>query len=115
MTEINPHNESDVLRKKREVVDLARRMIEGSVGVIEGSRKLASIRHDLEFLGSFDDFNAFVAVDSETDHLPVAPSVRGQWSENALTRADVEIDKYERAFRPDVQQACIALIRRFSE
>jgi len=115
MTDFNRHNESDVQAKKREVVRLATQMIEGSLGVIEGCTKLATISHDLEFLGSIDDFNIFVAVNSETDHLPIEPSVRTLWSGKALIRIDAEIAEYERAARSNVRKACEILILRFSE
>ncbi len=76
MTDFNRYNECDVLTKKREVVRLATQMIEGSLGVIEGCTNLARISHDLEFLGSIENFNIFVEVASETDHSPLA-SARG--------------------------------------
>ena len=59
-----------IFSNRQQVVTVARDILEGRSGVIEGSRLLASLSHRIG-LGEFDaDFLPFVGIDSETDHLP---------------------------------------------
>lgn len=115
MSDFNRLNESHVRQRKRDVIDIATRMLQGQVGIVEGSRKLASISHDLEFLGHFADFKPFVGIDSETVHLPIGASFRARCAPAYLSRADIEIEEYERAVKADAFHACSVLIERFSK
>jgi len=54
----------------------------------------------------------FVAIDSETDHLPVDLE-RRNWSIKALERKDSEIANYELSARNDALETCRKLIKRF--
>ena len=55
----------------------------------------------------------FVAIDSETDHLPIGPE-RLNWDADSLRARDSEIAEYEVAFREDVLAACKKLIERYA-
>ena len=71
------------------MVKIASAIIAGDIGIIEGARELALLGH--EIADDFDsDFMPFVAIDSETDHLPVG-KVRKFWSPEALRDKDKEI------------------------
>jgi hypothetical protein len=94
-------------------IDVARRLISGKVGVIEGCRELSSLKY--AFGDSFtQDFRPFVAIDSETDHLPVG-TVRREWNPNALARKDNEIAKCEELYRPQVIEDCERPIKRLRD
>ena len=93
------------------LVKTAKAVLHGEIGVILGSRKIQSYRFDLA--SDFDpDFMLFVAVDSETDHLPVDEE-RANWSFEALARKDVEISEVEAFWKQDIMVACQKLIARF--
>ena len=98
--------------RRRELLDIAEAILRGDIGVILGSRRMQAFRFDLG--DEFDaDFMTFVAVDSETDHLPVDDE-RRNWSDDALTRKDAEISEAEDFHRQEVFRACRQVIARFS-
>ena len=105
------NQEELIHRRTARLIEIARGITDGSVGIIEGSRKISSMRHELS---DPDDviFNIFIGIDSETDHLPVGDE-RRHWSKDALAAKDTEILKYEDSQRSDAQAACKRLIERF--
>ena len=84
----------------------------GKLGIILGCRKLYAISDQLKLDDFDEDFRIFIAVDSQTDHLPVDEE-RGNWSVEALQRKDIEIAEVEEPFRSEVTEACRKLIVRF--
>jgi Protein of unknown function (DUF2489) len=94
-------------------VVFARQILSGSLSIIEGSVKLASLAHDIvpEWY-SDPDFLVFGVISSDTDHLPTG-TVRSYWSASALAREDGNIANYELRARDDVQTACQNIIQRF--
>jgi hypothetical protein len=91
-------------------IAIARGVLAGELGVIESCRTLSSARW--EFGSDMkDQFSAFVAIDSETDDLPVG-AVRDLWNSDALALKDLEISRYEQLYRTQVLEACSALIER---
>jgi hypothetical protein len=99
---------------RNRVVAIAEGILDGKIGIIEGSRILAGLR--LKVSGdSFDpDFIDFVAIASETDHLPVGP-VRKEWAPDSLAKKDVEMKDTEDFYRERTLAACKKLIQRFGE
>jgi hypothetical protein len=95
-----------------EIVKVAQAILDGTMDLIEGSRILHGLGHDI-FADDHDpDFLIFVVIDSDTDHLPIG-DVRQLWIENALLEKDEEIRKIRAFYRDDVVQACSRLILRF--
>ena len=95
------------------IVAIARKILAGEMGLIEGTRELVRLRSDVS--DDLDpDFMYFVALESETDHLPIG-SVRAEWAPEALREKDAEIRAYEAAERDDAVRHCEKLIRRFSQ
>jgi hypothetical protein len=80
----------------------------GEIGLIEGCRALSSMRWEL-WDDVRDRFIPFVAIDSETDDLPIG-AVRDLWEPNALALKDLEINRCEQLYRTQVGEACTALI-----
>lgn len=104
-------NEKYPIFLRGKIVTVCELLLKEKIGVIAGSRELVSLSS--KFFDKHDeDFLPFVAIDSETDHLPVDWE-RGNWSEEALKRKDVEISEYEAAAKQDVFTACRNLISRF--
>jgi hypothetical protein len=96
----------------KRAIEVARRVLTGELGVIEGSRALSAMRwefgHDVT-----DHFSPFVAIASETDDLPVG-AVRSLWDLAALVRKDLEIERSEQFYRPQALEACRVLIERLT-
>lgn len=55
----------------------------------------------------------FVAIDSETDHLPVG-TVRRDWAPEALEEKNREIREYEEASRHDAYYAARNLLKKYA-
>lgn len=100
------------------IVAICEAILREEMGAIPGSRILNKLELDLlhhATLGRFDrddDFLTFVAIDSETDHLPVDLE-RHNWSTEALERKDQEIAEAELWAKELAFPACRKLIERF--
>ena len=74
-----------------EIVLACRRMLSGQIGVLSAARQIKSLAfrlHGDKYV--HDKFRIFIAIDSETDHLPVGPE-RRHWAPDALVRKDADI------------------------
>jgi hypothetical protein len=87
-------------------------LLEGRLGVIEAARELSKLAYWTD-LRSDDDLATFVAIDSETDALPVG-DVRQYWSAEALQRKDPEIQHAEELYRQVALEAAERLTKRFT-
>jgi hypothetical protein len=94
------------------IVAICEAMLREEIGIIAGSRRLAGLGFEL-FRDHDEDFLTFVAIDSETDHLPVDVE-RHNWSVEALERKDKEIAGYEVSVKTDALETCRKLIERFA-
>jgi hypothetical protein len=101
------------LSRAQQARDLALAIAEGQIGIIEGSWKI----RDLAFAGlQVDDemralFNPFVAVTSETDHLPIGEE-RTNWNPDVLREKDREISAYNEAHRAQMVPHCREFVAR---
>lgn len=105
-------NESYVASVRMRVVDTARLMLGGQLNFLEGARVLSSLRHEAAVRDNDPDFMALVAIDSETDALPIG-AVRQYWSKEALEKLESECKDAEVWARKFGTEACESLIRRF--
>lgn len=103
-----------VAEQHHEIVRVARRIVDGSVGVIAGAREMTRVHFRSHSKERDEDFIVFVGIDSETDDLPVG-EVRKHWSAEALLRKDVEIKAAEDLYRPRALEAARNLIQRYEE
>jgi hypothetical protein len=110
----NRHNEEYMKAKRAEVASLAKALMVGEIGIIEGSRKLCNLKYEVSEDDGDPDFTQFAAIESETDHLPVGP-VREHWSPEALLRKDLEIKKVEDFYRSRIVEPCKKLIERLGD
>lgn len=93
------------------IVAICEAVLREEVGVIVGARRLKGFGHEL--CGDHDeDFLGFVAIDSQTDHLPVDQE-RHNWGAGALERKDKEIAEAEALYKEEAFAACRKLIGRF--
>ena len=94
-----------------EVRALAQQIIEGEVGIIEGSRRMLAYRTSLH-AGDAEEFRIFRGVESESDHLPIG-KVRELWSASALREKDVEIKAFEDFYRQQVVEAATKIRQKY--
>src|SRR5260370_34282553 len=109
----SPHTE-ECQQARAAAVETLASLIAGSIGLINASRKLSSLRHQLTGDKLDDDWRVFVGVDSETDHLPVGEE-RKHWQTDDLAKKDVEIKKNEEFYRGRAMAAAQTLLKRYAE
>ena len=99
---------------RQKVVAIAQRLLASEIGVIEAAREINGFRGDCVELDEFDpDFITFLAIDSETDDLPVGQS-RSHWAAAALAEKDIEIGRCEELYRSQAVEAATHLVSRFA-
>jgi hypothetical protein len=72
------------------------------------------LRHQTDAATDDADFLIFVAIDSDTDTLPLG-SVREYWDQGALARLEPEIEGAERWASTVGADACRSLMVRFGD
>jgi len=101
--------ENEIKAQRAKAIKTAEEMISGKIGIIAGVRIMSGLRFDTELPEDDEDFLALVAIDSETDDLPVG-SERELWSAEALREKDIEIQRCEELYHQDAIDACERLI-----
>lgn len=95
------------------VVLLCRQMLAGELSFFEGAIQVCSLRFKIGASDTDADIMAFVAIESETDHLPRS-HVQPLCSASMLQRLQPEFEKTEKWAMEFAAQACRNLIERFS-
>lgn len=93
-------------------LDVLTSLTTGKIGVLLAARKLAGLRFTLIGDKLDDDWRIFVAIDSETDHLPTGKE-RVHWQTEALAEKDIEIKESELFYHEQALAAAYRLIRRY--
>lgn len=96
----------------QQIVNVARRILNGSTGIVAGARELSRLRHP-SHEKTDEDILVFVGIDSETDDLPLGDA-RRYWNAEALKKTDAELTEYEARVREQALQACRNLISRYA-
>lgn len=98
---------------RQRAVAVAEGAIAGDIGIIAACRLLRQLGDALVGDGRNDpDFLLFIAVDSETDSLPLEDQ-RANWDESAFESKQTEVSHYEADIREEVLKACRSLVERF--
>ena len=105
-------SEEYLIFTRGKIVAICEAMLREEIGIIAGSRRLTGLGFEL-FDDHNKDFLTFVAIDSETDHLPV-DAERQNWSVEALEIKDKEIANYEESVKEDALGICKKLIKKFA-
>jgi hypothetical protein len=92
------------------LVDVAKKMIAGEIGPIEGSRTIARLRFDVDDEEN-EVFYPFIGIDSQSDDIVVGD--RSLWAEAFLNEIDRRYEAYERDLRPGIAEDCRALLAVF--
>jgi|ERR1035441_820539 hypothetical protein len=105
------YNEEHRQFVSRKIVAAAQRILSGEIGVIAGARQLCGLGDQV---GADDDpdFTYFVAIDSQTDHLPIG-EVRQLWNPEALREKDAEVAAFEALEREKTFEICRRLIEKY--
>jgi len=108
-----PLNESE--REARlKLVAFAKAMIYKELPFFEGAPKILSLKDEVDGITDSDqDFNAFVVISSETEHLPLEQQEH-LWSQEALAKLEPEFSKTEEWANTFAPEACKNIIARFS-
>ncbi len=101
--------DQDPAKSKKALLIVVRAILAGSIGIIEGSRYLSSLRLRFDSVWTKKLIN-FAGIDSETDELPLG-SVRQFWAPSALADKDQQILKYEGSIRESTLETCRSLER----
>ena len=112
-TRPNPYDLTYLEGQRKQVVTIAQDILSGKKGVIEGARLLARLGPTVTRDDRDPDFLPFVAIDTETDGLPLGKE-RELWANSALLEKDKEIQREEEFQREKVFAACRIIIERFS-
>jgi hypothetical protein len=112
MSERQAMNEFEVAAR-RKLLEVAQAMIDQKMSFFEGAGNIFVLRHQIGGVSDVDpDFNAFVAIYSETDHLPYE-NQRDLWSPEALDKLEPEFKRTEEWAASFAPSACRNLIDRF--
>lgn len=98
--------------KREELVGLANSMLAGEVNLIEGVRKMCSLRFAIGDPEN-DVFIPLRAIDSETDHYPLG-EMRARCADDYLRRMDTEMENYLEEARQDILDVCRDIVRIYS-
>ncbi|MDP1535334.1 MAG: hypothetical protein Q8L92_17285 [Rubrivivax sp.] len=113
MSRYNPLNENDARSFAATVVQAAQSLAQRHVPFLEGVRQLSSLRFQAGGEGHDPDFLLFLAIDSQSDHIPNVDT-HAMCSEVWLRECDTEAQELERTYGAEVNAACAKLVARFS-
>lgn len=93
---------------KAEIIEIATKMIEEKIDLLEGCRILVHLQGKLN-----DPPEAFFilrGIDSETDIFPTSQAERKQWNPEVLARLDKEKDEYISSIKEIMIEACSKIV-----
>jgi hypothetical protein len=105
-------NEEFARSVRQQIISTAQAMLDGKLSFLLGSRRLAALRHETDATPYDEGFLVFVAIDSQTDALPLG-AVHEHWDQSALARLEPEIKEAEQWAATVGANACRSLIARF--
>ena len=109
--QITNEEQWDVLRA--EVTRAASGLLDGSIDLITGVRRLASLSHKIH-ADKDPDFITFIGIDSETDAFPLG-TVRQHWNPEALAKYDLERERAAQHYRPHALASARRLITKYAQ
>jgi hypothetical protein len=99
----------DVISKRTELVSVANAMLDGKMDLIEGVRRVCSLRFAIADPDN-DMFLSFRAIESETDHFPLG-EMRSRCATDFLQRMDADMKYYLSDAKQDILNGCKEIIR----
>ena len=108
----NPHDLAMVEQARRAVGEAASSILIGQLSYLDGARLICAQRPFCAVAEDDPDFDAFIVVYSESDHLPVG-AARRNWAEDTLLRLQPEIEASEARAAAVATTAAENLARRY--
>ena len=106
-------NETEI-EARRALVAIAHSMLIGETTFLEGSERVLRLKQLVGAISDCDDdFDIFLVIASETDHLPLQVQ-RHLWVPAALKALALEFESAEKWAGSLARNACTKLIARFS-
>lgn len=102
-------NGIDIEQTRERIGVAAKAMLSGECSYIEGARTICELFQRARIDQFAEPFVTFVAIDSETDAVPVA-KVREQWHPDAKIKFETEWSKAESYAKSVGEPACWATI-----
>jgi len=89
----------------------AEQLLRGAIGVIAASRAMSPLQREVatDWPELSDVLMTFVAIDSETDALPIG-KVREMWHPSSATLEDLKVADAEERFRSVAHEACRRIV-----
>ncbi len=100
------------LPPQSKIVTAAQGLLNGHSDFLEAVRSLSALRFEVSADGHDPDFLLFLAIDSQTDHLP-SPQAAPHCSQEWLAKSEQEKQNFAAFYKADVKTACERLIKRF--
>src|SRR3954470_14406797 len=92
------YNEEHLQWLRGKIVEIARSILSGEVGIVAGARKFCGASQYLE-VDRDPDLLFFTGVDSEADSFFITGEARQRWNPEALRAKDAELADYEARVR----------------
>lgn len=102
--------EHSVAQGRRKIGQIASQMLAGDLTYIEGARAISSLLSDAQVEQLEAPFVIFIAIDSETDGVPLSP-VRELWQPAARERLEPEWAEAESYAKTIGEKACWQAIK----
>jgi hypothetical protein len=106
----SPDQINTVDEQRREMVRVAREILNGSIGIVAGARQMNGLRFPAK-LEWDEDVKVFIGIDSQSDHLPLG-LVRRHWNEEVLKIKDEELKRFELSVKDRAFRACESFIKK---
>lgn len=105
-------NPQDIVARNQ-LVQIMQAMLKNQTSFFEGAKSVLELRNQIDGVLESDlDFNAFVLIYSETDHLPYEAQ-RHLWSSDSLAKFEREYEMTELWVAAFAYEACKNLLDRF--
>jgi hypothetical protein len=104
-------NRDDLVKLKLKIVEIATKILEDKIDLIEGCRNLVTLHYDLDVPN--DAFLFLRGVESETDYIPIG-RVRDTCAPEYLARVDREKEQYLTSAKNDILNACKQILENLS-
>ena len=105
-------NETEYKQLAAEAVSLANALLSDTGDYLGNITRLSSLRYEIGENDNDADFNIFVAISSDTDHIPYGVS-RDGCSEKWLGQCDKELSDIKEIYRGHIEASCKSIIERF--
>jgi hypothetical protein len=93
-----------------QMASLAQQLLDGKIGICSASRQIRDLAwRNCDDPWKHEALKVFLAIDSETDHLPLGKE-RSVWQPAALLEKDDEIAKCDAFFREQAMSAAAHLL-----